>query len=276
MRKMKRFAAVLLSAALLCPMTAYADNSDDARALYHQVEEKQKALTDMNAFADFKISVGGDMLEEAGIDSMNMRMEMNMKMNHMTDPQQMKYMVYARTTMDGLQEPVIMSAYYQDGWYYVDTMGQKIKMPMDVSAITEQTKVSTLTFDEDDLLSNFRLWGEGENKVVGFVIEDDKMNEYIQTVLSAAGMSGLTDLSGLDISDIQCEYVVDPAGNCVKMRMKLDMSVTEQGQTVTMKMDGDIGIADPGQPVEVPSVQDPASYQDMAAYLGENTQAAGQ
>ena len=66
MRKMKRFAAVLLSAALLCPMTAYADNSDDARALYHQVEEKQKALTDMNAFADFKISVGGDMLEEAG------------------------------------------------------------------------------------------------------------------------------------------------------------------------------------------------------------------
>lgn len=112
--------------------------------------------------------------------------------------------------------------------------------------------------------------------MVGFVIEDDKMNEYIQTVLSAAGMSGLTDLSGLDISDIQCEYVVDPAGNCVKMRMKLDMSVTDQGQTVTMKMDGDIGIADPGQPVEVPSVQDPASYQDMAAYLGENTQAAGQ
>lgn len=39
MRKMKRFFAVLLSAALLCPMTAYADNSEDAKALYHQVSE---------------------------------------------------------------------------------------------------------------------------------------------------------------------------------------------------------------------------------------------
>ena len=32
MRKMKRFFVVLLSAALLCPMTAYADNSEDTKS----------------------------------------------------------------------------------------------------------------------------------------------------------------------------------------------------------------------------------------------------
>ena len=50
--------------ALLCPMTAYADNSEDAKALYHQVSETQKSITDMNAFADFKISIGGSILED--------------------------------------------------------------------------------------------------------------------------------------------------------------------------------------------------------------------
>ena len=53
MRKMKRFFAVLLSAALLCPMTAYADNSEDAKALYHQVSETQKSIYRHERFADF-------------------------------------------------------------------------------------------------------------------------------------------------------------------------------------------------------------------------------
>ena len=39
---------------------------------------------------------------------MNLRMEMNMKMNHMTEPQQMRYMMYSRTTMDGMEEPMII------------------------------------------------------------------------------------------------------------------------------------------------------------------------
>ena len=108
-------------------MTAYADNSEDAKALYHQVSETQKSITDMNAFADFKISIGGSILEDTGVDAMNLRMEMNMKMNHMTEPQQMRYMMYSRTTMDGMEEPMIISAYYQDGCYYQDSMGQKVK-----------------------------------------------------------------------------------------------------------------------------------------------------
>ena len=46
MRKVKRFAAIVLTAALLSPATAYAGNVEDAKALYEQVTEKQKSITD--------------------------------------------------------------------------------------------------------------------------------------------------------------------------------------------------------------------------------------
>ena len=54
MRKVKRFAAIVLTAALLSPTTAYAGNVEDAKALYEQVTEKQKSVTDMNAYYDYQ------------------------------------------------------------------------------------------------------------------------------------------------------------------------------------------------------------------------------
>lgn len=278
MRKMKRFLAAFLSAALLCPMTAYADSAADAKALYHQVNEKQKSITDMNAFADFKISIGGSILEDTGMDSMNLRMEMNMKMNHMTEPRQMRYMMYSRTTMDGLEEPMIISAYYQDGCYYQDSMGQKMKMSMDIGTMMEQSMASAMAFEDEmeGYLSNFRLWDEGENKVVGFVMEANRMNEYLQMVLGSTGMSGLLDIADLTMGDMIYEYVVDPAGNCIKIRMKMDMAMEADGERITMNLDGDIGIADPGQPVEVPTVPDPQAYQDFDALIAEAAKQAAQ
>ena len=226
MRKMKRFFAVLLSAALLCPMTAYADNSEDAKALYHQVSETQKSITDMNAFADFKISIGGSILEDTGVDAMNLRMEMNMKMNHMTEPQQMRYMMYSRTTMDGMEEPMIISAYYQDGCYYQDSMGQKVKMPMDIGTMMEQSMASAMAFEDEfeNYLSNFRLWDEGENKVIGFVAEADQMNEYFQMVMSSTGMSGLLDTAGITMDDVIYEEFKG-TGN---MELVLDRKLSEK------------------------------------------------
>ena len=59
MRKVKRFAAIVLTAALLSPTTAYAGNVEDAKALYEQVTEKQKSVTDMNAYYDYQIHLSG-------------------------------------------------------------------------------------------------------------------------------------------------------------------------------------------------------------------------
>ena len=86
MKCMKRLLAIVLGAALLCPMTAYAGQTEEAKALYDQVQEKSNAITDMNAFYHFKIKFGGSMIENAGLTASDMRLEMNVKMNHLTEP----------------------------------------------------------------------------------------------------------------------------------------------------------------------------------------------
>lgn len=43
MKCMKRLLAIVLGAALLCPMTAYAGQTEEAKALYDQVQEKSNS-----------------------------------------------------------------------------------------------------------------------------------------------------------------------------------------------------------------------------------------
>ena len=69
----------------------------------------------MNAFADFKISIGGSILEDTGVDATNLRMEMNMKMNHMYRASADALHDVFPYDYDGMEEPMIISAYYQDG-----------------------------------------------------------------------------------------------------------------------------------------------------------------
>ncbi len=63
MKLFKRVLAMAVSAALLCPITAYAAPEDDTIAILRQVLEQQQAATDLNAFYDFDITVSGSSLE---------------------------------------------------------------------------------------------------------------------------------------------------------------------------------------------------------------------
>ena len=249
---------------LLCPMTAYAAQSQEALELYKAVEARNQNMTDMNAFYDFKMKMSGSLFENEGIGPVDMRLEMNMKMNHIQDPSQMRYMAYCRMTIPE-SEPITYSMYYLDGYIYMDMLGQKVKYPVAMGDMMNQALASSKAFDvPEDLVGDFSLWDEGENKVIGYTINDAKMNEYMQMVLGSTGLTGMLDGLDMKLYNIRGEYVVNPAGDCIKMRLKMDMDMTMQGETFSVNLDGDVGIADPGQPVDVP-VPNPAEYTDIQA-----------
>ena len=268
MRKVKRFAAIVLTAALLSPTTAYAGNVEDAKALYEQVTEKQKSVTDMNAYYDYQIHLSGSALE--GVEDLsNMRLEMNVRMNHLTDTGNLQYSSYSRATVPG-QEPMISTMYYKDGTCYMETAGTKIKYPMDLTQMAEQISSQTMMLAsgqaQEDLMTDFRLWTEGEDQVIGFVIQGSKMTDYMDQLFGSLGMgSALLSESGITMrfSDIPCEYVVDPNGDCIKMRMKMNMEMGVEGKNIAIDMDGDVGIADPGSPVEI-NFPNLSEYKDMS------------
>lgn len=271
MRLMKRVLAVLLGASLLCPMTAYADQSEEAQALYQQVETSMNAMTDMNLFYDFKVNVSGNALEEAGLAPMDMRMEMNIKANHLQDPQQLRFMSYSRMTIPEAGE-VVSASYYADGYVYVDSAGQKLKYPMDMGVMVEQASASAAAFSApEDLISGMNVWDEGENKVLGYTIDGSRMNEYVNMVLGSMGLTGMYEGFEMNMSNISGEYVINPQGQCIKMRIKMNMDMTMDGQTIAIALDGDVGIADPGQPVDVP-MPNPAEYTELSDALAQMTQ----
>lgn len=266
MKLMKRLLAISLGAALLCPMTVYADQTTDAMALYNQVEAKCKAMTDMNAYYDFKIKIGGDVKAGPGeaAPAMDMRMEMNVKANHLTDPDNMHLMAYSRITApDGQQ--MTSTQYYLNGYSYMDMLGQKIKYAVPMAEMMKQAQSSTGAFEVPaDIVKDLSLGSDQDgNQVLSFTMDENKMNDYLKTILGSAEMSSMVGNSAMSMHNISAQYVVNPNGDLIKMRMKMDMDVTADGKTMTMSMDGDVGIADPGQPVDVP-VPNPADYTEMS------------
>lgn len=256
MKLMKRLLAISLGAALLCPITAYASQADDAAALYNQVQEKSKTITDMNAYYDFKMKVGIDSKGGPGesIAPQDLRMEMNVKMNHLTDPDHMRFMAYTRMTApDNTQ--MTNTQYYMDGYNYMDMLGKKIKYPMPLADIMKQVTSATSAFDTpSDMMKDLSLTKDQDgNRVLGFSVDSSKMNDYMQTVLGSTGIGGLAKGAALKFRNMSGQYVVDSNGDLIKVRFKMGMDVTQNGHTVTTDLDGDVGIADPGQPVDVPT-----------------------
>ncbi|MCC8026927.1 MAG: hypothetical protein LIP16_16715 [Clostridium sp.] len=264
MRFMKRVMAVVLTAALLSPMTAYADQSADALELYRKVYEKSQAATDMNAFYDFNVKMSVPADSGQGTENLEMRMEMNAKFSNVTDPANMRYMTYTRMTVPELGE-ITYSMYFFNNYCYMDMLGQKVRYPMDLTKIMEQAMAASGTFElSESLLKDLNMWSEGENQVLGYTIDDSRMNEYLHTVLAASGMNEMLEGMDLKLRNISGEYVVNPNNDIIKMRLKMTMDMTMEGQTITITMDGDIGIADPGQPVDVP-LPNPAEYTEISA-----------
>lgn len=266
MKLMKRLLAVSLGVALLLPMTAYADQANDAMALFNQVEEKSKTMTDMNAFYDFHIKMdagtqGGPGEAMAPVD---MRMEMNVKMNHLTDLDNMRFMAYSRITMPGNAQ-ITSTQYYLDGYNYMDMLGQKIKYPMPMADMMKQVESSASAFDlPSDYIKDLSLSNDQDgNRVLSFTMDDNAMNGYIQNLLGSSQFGTMTEGTAMSLHNMSGQYVVNANGDLIKIRMKMDMNMTAGGQTMNMSLDGDVGIADPGQPVDVPT-PDVSQYQEMA------------
>ena len=90
--KLKRLAAATAALVMVLTVPAYA-NDADAVAVYEEMNQKQKTLTDVNAYYDFNISTKMDAMQ------MSSRLEMNMKANHITEPEHLRMNNYMRMTI---------------------------------------------------------------------------------------------------------------------------------------------------------------------------------
>lgn len=259
---MKRLLAFTLSALLLCPMTAFGAQTEEAKAVYQEVLAKSQTTSDMNAYYDMTVHMSGDLFKELEMDSMDMRIEMNARFQNMTNPAQMRYQTFTRMSMPE-QQPMEYSMYYGDGYCYMDMLGQKVKYPMDLESVMEQALSTSKMFETStDYFKDLTLRTEGDSRILSYTMDDAMLNDYMKAVLDASGMDAMLDQMSFTVSNISGEYIVNPDGYYTKANVKMDMTMTMMGETINASVVADVGIADPGQPVVI-NVPNPGEYTEQ-------------
>lgn len=229
-------------------------NDPAAVAIYQEAEAKCNALDGIDADVDATItmSIEGD--------SDSMAYHLNMKMRGLQSDA-LEYKMDG--TLDMFNDSYPFSAFYTDGYSYIDMMGIKMKqaLPIESAKAAAQIKAG----DSLATISNLQVRDEGGNKILTYDMKTAVANEMLNGLLP---MSDLTNLEGygIDISykfkKAYGEIVVNAEGYCVfqSVYMDMEMSLSAEGKTMTLGyiMDMDMKINNPGQAVtfKLPSTKD--------------------
>ena len=214
----------------------------DARTIYDEASKKTSELKDMDLTTNVAMTMS------QGDQTIDVTTAMDIQMTGV-NTEDMRYLATGKTSMAG--QDIDMSMYYEGGYYYMETMGQKIKYAMDLNQLMEQVKQSTEGANmESSYMKEITAKKDGENQRLTFTADAEKMDAYVQDIMSsmgtaAAGMEGVT----YKIKEASGEAVVNKDGYFSSMKIKMLMDMEVQGETISIDMDTDAVYRNPGQVV---------------------------
>ncbi|MEQ2598295.1 DUF6612 family protein [[Clostridium] symbiosum] len=259
---MKRLMTALLAAVMTVTMAGTALAAEDPAALLERVTQKANELDSM----DCDLGVHAVMVmqdPEMDLDlSLNLDMMMNMKMDQIKSGN-LRYK--ADMAMEFLGQTEYATVFYKDGYYYMDSNGEKIKYPMDLNSMIASVEQTTAAADlAPSLMKSLSVREEGENRVLSYVADPAKMNAYVQDALKP--LLGSMDV-GMIIREVKGEYVINKDDYYTSMNMYMVMDMSSYGETLRIIMLLEGNFNNPGQPVnlELPSTD---GYSDLSTYYG--------
>ena len=259
----------LLAAVMTVTMAGTALAAEDPAALLERVTQKANELDSM----DCDLGVHAVMVmqdPEMDLDlSLNLDMMMNMKMDQIKSGN-LRYK--ADMAMEFLGQTEYATVFYKDGYYYMDSNGEKIKYPMDLNSMIASVEQTTAAADlAPSLMKSLSVREEGENRVLSYVADPAKMNAYVQDALKP--LLGSMDV-GMIIREVKGEYVINKDDYYMSMNMYMVMDMSSYGETLRIIMLLEGNFNNPGQPVnlELPSTD---GYSDLSTYYGTSRGSSG-
>lgn len=266
---MKRLMTALLAAVMTVTMAGTALAAEDPAALLERVTQKANELDSM----DCDLGVHAVMVmqdPEMDLDlSLNLDMMMNMKMDQIKSGN-LRYK--ADMAMEFLGQTEYATVFYKDGYYYMDSNGEKIKYPMDLNSMIASVEQTTAAADlAPSLMKSLSVREEGENRGLSYVADPAKMNAYVQDALKP--LLGSMDV-GMIIREVKGEYVINKDDYYTSMNMYMVMDMSSYGETLRIIMLLEGNLNNPGQPVnlELPSTD---GYSDLSTYYGTSRGSSG-
>ena len=251
---MKKYLTLLLSAAMVLSL-AGCGGGKDARTIYDEASKKTSELQEMD------IETTAAMTMTQGDQTIDLSTTMNIQMTG-ANTDDMKYLAAGKTTMAGQDIDVTM--YYEGGYYYMETMGQKFKYAMDLNQLMEQVKQSTDGANmESSYMKEIKAKKDGDNQILTFTADAEKMDSYVQDIMGSmsGAIAGAEDVA-YKIKSTSGEAVVNKDGYFSSMNIKMSMDMTVQGETVGVEMDTDAIYHNPGQAVTL-TAPDLEGYQEI-------------
>lgn len=257
---MKKCLTLLLAAVTVLSLAA-CGSAKDPKAIYDDASKKTSELTsmDVDSVVNMQMVQGGKTID--------IKMNLNMKMAGI-NTENLKYQ--AQGTTDIGEQSIDISMYYENGYYYMSSMGQKIKYAMDLDAMMKQIKQTTEGASMDSsYLKEITAKKENGNQILTFTVDAEKMDAYVQDIMGQMG----TDLEGVTytIKDASGEATVSEEGYFINSKINMSLEMNSQGETISMVMDTDSTYNNPGQDVEV-TAPDLEGYTEIDASAIQNQQ----
>ncbi|MFT4007683.1 MAG: hypothetical protein QM683_19475 [Lacrimispora sp.] len=164
---MKRCLTLLLAAATALSLAA-CGSAKDPKAIYDDASKKTSELTsmDVDSVVNMQMTQGEKITD--------IKMNLNMKMAGI-NTENLKYQAQGTTDIEG--QSIDISMYYENGYYYMSSMGQKIKYAMDLDAMMKQIKQTAEgTSMDSSYMKDITAKKENGNQVLSFTVDAEKMD----------------------------------------------------------------------------------------------------
>lgn len=254
--KSKKLAAALLVLSAVC-LGGCGSKELTAEEVMEKATAKQQEMTSMDADAVMSMAM------EADGQSIDYDMDMNIKADQLNSDD-MK--MYLEMDMNILGQDMSTTAYYEGGYYYVDSMGTKMKMEMDLSEVNQMvSQNSAFSQIPTEAYKTLEMTEEDGNYVITYVADGSKMTEMIDELMGSMLSSTLGETSDMDISlgDVSGTMTVNKDFYVIDQTMQLDMAMSMEGTEISTSVDMDMVLNNPGEAVTVEEPADLDAYEEI-------------
>lgn len=212
----------------------------DGAQLYLEASKKNSQMSSMAAtsIVNMNMTMDGQTIPVS--------MTMDMKFKDLNQGS-MKYFVNMHMNMTGLSMNGTM--FYTDGYYYIDMMGQKQKVAMDLDSMT-QTINNELNISETGSMAgymqNVSVSDDGNgNKIVSYTSDISGMGDYIQNMYDQMGI----EVNSISLKSMNAAAVINPEGYIVSENINMSFSLAALDKVVDADMNMQMNYTNIGQPV---------------------------
>lgn len=267
-KSLKKIMALTLTCLLLFSITACAKKKSAKEVMESSIEQSQKMKDfDMSGNMNYKIESGESDSETGSSIELGMKFDAKAKMS---DEDKIQMSMQSTTNMLG--QSIKVNVYYTDGYYYMESSGQKMKMKMDIEELQKQIQSTTgKTSLPIKYYTDLKLEEKDSQMTIQYSLNKDGLNKYLEEIMSQ--MSSLSNTASADevkVTSFSGTRTVNEDYMPVKENIKMVME-SNQKEAGKVSVDMTVTYKNPGKEVKVTLPNDLSSYQEISSQTGQTS-----